>query len=53
MPIPYAHEGSDEDEDADEPAGPTTGFSRPGAITYEPDSGDDMDEDDPDDDLNF
>ncbi|CDZ97522.1 hypothetical protein [Phaffia rhodozyma] len=54
VPIPYAHEGERSDDDDDEGADPaeSTGTGT-GGIFYEPDEGDDMDEDDPDEDLEF
>lgn len=45
VPIPYAHEG-------DEPA-PSPAAGQQGGIIFEPGSEDDMDEDDPDEDLDF
>lgn len=51
VPIPYAHEGEASPPPSDG-EGATSG--RPGGgIIYEPDEGDDMDEDDPDEDLEF
>ena len=58
VPVPYAHEGSDASLSDDEAGNkPASGFAfgKPGGggIYYEPDEGDDMDEDDPDEDLEF
>ena len=51
VPIPYAHEGEASPLPSDGEDAPT---GRPGGgIFYEPDEGDDMDEDDPDEDLEF
>ncbi|KAJ3762864.1 hypothetical protein EV360DRAFT_34751 [Lentinula raphanica] len=41
VPLPYAHEGL------------STGQTTPGAILYDPDSADDIDDDDPDEDLDI
>jgi len=42
VPLPYAHEGQ-----------PVSSNSKPSAIFYDPDSADDIDEDDPDEDLDL
>jgi elongator complex protein 5 len=46
VPVPYAHEG-----DEGQPSSSKTGGG--GKILFEPGSEDDMDEDDPDEDLDF
>jgi elongator complex protein 5 len=55
VPLPYAHKGIRLDQTSDATAWFTSqdGSLSSGAILYDPDSADDIDDDDPDEDLDI